>query len=179
MTGVIGAGLLTLMLLGCTIGNVPSSIAQRQAMELVDQGTQYLRQADLDRAEAAFSVAYQLHRSSAALDGLGCVSFLRGDAVQAEKLFIQAYQADESYYNSLANLALLYESRGLYSQARATYRLAIREDPANFRARNNLAGLMFEGRNSERRAARHQLLKAQALARHPLIEKNLVKLEDP
>lgn len=174
--------LLSGTLWGCALPQSPDISAQNQALQLVDQGTYYVRAGELDRAEAAFKVAYEAGKLAAAVDGLGCVAFLRGNAQSAERYFIQAYQMDESYNDSLANLALLYESRGLYSKAEAMYRLAIKQDPRNFRARNNFAGLLFDnnkGGSVAARVAREELLKAEALAEHPLIKDNLNKIEAP
>lgn len=165
------------MAAGCAIEKAPGTSDEHRALALVDQGTVLLRSGDLDRAAAAFQVAYELARPAAAADGLGCVAFLRGDVLAAEKLFIQAYEMDENYSQSLANLALLYESRGLYSQAEAMYRRVIEEDPANFRARNNFAGLLFDNKKESGARVRGELLRGAAVQPHPLLKWNISKVE--
>jgi len=169
---------LTPWLAGCMLPGPVGLEAKHQALALVDQGTMLLRQGDLDQAEAAFRVAYELAGPAAAVDGLGCVAFLKGDLEQAEKYFVQAYQMDESYYESLGNLALLYESQGLYSQAKRVYSLAIQHNPGDYRARNNFAGLLLDIKEDAQRA-RWELLKARALVDHPLISKNIERVESP
>ena len=151
-----------------------------EAARLVDQGTIRLRQGDLERARAAFEMAWELAGTAAALDGLGCVAFLEGDSGRAEELFVRAYQIDENYSNSLSNLALLYETNGLSDDARALYERALAEEPENVRARNNFAGYLADrgpkGR-AEAGAARRELHRAAALVNHPLINDNIEALE--
>ena len=112
------------------------------------------------------------------MDGLGAVAFLRGDYTLAQRYFVQAYQSAPDYSEALANLARLYEAMGYDQQAQLLYLRAIAENPADFRARNNLAGYIYTHGSVDALPRAHQeLLKAQALSDHPLIESNLSKVE--
>lgn len=181
--------LIFFSLLGCAVVKETGPAAEQQARQLVDQGVLSLRSGDLERAEASFRVAYETKPLAAALDGLGCVAFMRGNAESAETYFVQAWQSEENYYTALANLALLYESRGLYSEAQKMYQMAIDGDPQNFRARNNLAAFLYdsvyvsdgpdkiEDELRRKRIVKNELLKAEALTEDPIIEKNLKEIE--
>lgn len=163
---------------GCVFPAEIDRAREQQSMNLIDRGVMYIRQGQLDQAQASFLVANELAPAAAALDGLGCVAFLKGDIVLAEQYFRRAYQMDQTYYEALANLALLKESQGLYSEARRAYQSAIRHNPADFRARNNLAGLLYELQD-DKQAVRAELLKADALSEHPLVVSNLNQVEVP
>ena len=152
----------------------PSAESQRYALKLVDQGVVFLRQGKLEEAKASFEVAVEIDGLPAAIDGLGCVAFLRGDFREAEKKFIAAYQMDHSYRQSLGNLALLYEKQGLLEKAAQFYVSAILENPKSYQIRNNYA--VFLKRNGRESEARVEFLKAQALGRHPLVEINIKEL---
>ena len=163
---------------GCVISKHAASLgAQQTGLELVDQGTLWLRSGQLDRAQAAFETAWQLAKLPAALDGLGCVAFSRADARLAEELFVKAYQADHRYTASLANLALLYKHHGLSGAAQRLYTAAIAKDPKNFRARNNFGVLLADIEGSPQ-AAKAELLRAAALKSDPLIENNLRSISE-
>lgn len=179
--------LLMVNLTGCVMPQSPNPAKQAQALSLIDQGTIALRAGELDRAEATFQAAWEIDELPAAVDGLGCVAFLRGDSKRAEELFIQAYQMDDDYTEALGNLALLYEANGLSENARQLFERAIAENPGNARVRNNFAAYLKERAredgDSERSAqtsarARQELFKAHALSPHPLIEQNLEKVDE-
>ena len=171
--------ILIIFLFGCSYNQAFDLENHTEALRLVDQGTQYLRLADLDRAEAAFRVAVQLEQLPRAYDGLGCVAFLRGEYLEAEKYFINAYQIGDNYSHALANLALLYESQGLLSKASQLYVRAIKENPKNVSVRNNYAVHLFEIDNrGSSILAQNEFLEAQALVNHPLIEDNLSRVKD-
>ena len=164
---------------GCMANRVVGVEDQSEALRQVDQGTLYLRQRDLDKAEASFRVANEtVPTLASALDGLGCVAFLRGNYKDAEEYFWRAYEVDSSYNNSLGNLALLYETTGDKQKAAQLYSRALQEDPRNFRARNNYAGfLVSSGNNQKIKRAQDELLKAKMLLNHPLISRNLENLD--
>lgn len=151
--------------------------AEQTGLELIDQGTLWLRAAELDRAEGAFEAAWEVSKLAAALDGLGCVAFRRGDARRAEELFIKAYQVDHRYSVSLANLALLYKRNGLTHAAQRLYVEAIARNPRNFKARNNF-GVLLSDIQELPQAGRLQLLRAAALKRDALIENNLRSISE-
>ena len=172
--------LFLVLLPGCMV-KVPAGPSEEMAGgALVDQGVALMRTGDLDRAEAAFETAWEVARLTAAIDGLGCVAFLRGDHLTAEKYFLAAIDTDPEYYDSFANLALLYESIGKVSLAKRYYRTAIAGDPENFRARNNYAASIFDNdcEYFARGDALFELLKAESLAKHPLIGENIVKVRE-
>lgn len=172
------AGLWCVIISACVPQRIPDADSEMRALSLIDQGVAALRQGDLDRAEAAFSVAAELNGSSAAYDGLGCVFFLRKDLGQAEKYFRHAIELDQQNSEALANLALLKEIQGLRPEAQKLYRLAIEVDPKNFRARNNFAGLIsdYYPGTQAKSPALAQLSRAEALVEHPLLVKNIHKM---
>ena len=170
--------LLSIGLGGCVITKPSTQPGSQQlGLELIDQGTVWLRAGELDRASGAYETAWQLAKLPAALDGMGCVAFRRGDARQAEALFIQAYQADHSYSAALANLALLYKQHGLSDAAKRLYIEAVQRNPKNYRARNNF-GVLLSDIDTSAHAAKAELLRAAALKRDPLIESNLRSISE-
>ena len=168
--------IMTLSALACSPSAPPEAIDVRDADALVSQGTLLLRHEKLEEAEAAFRVALDLYDSPAAVDGLGCVAMLRGDAARAQALFIRAYEMDESYTNSLGNLALLYELLGFTDEAKLLYQRALLENPRNYRFRNNFAAFLHD-KVMRTELSREEFRKAQALVKHEIIEDNLDTLE--
>jgi tetratricopeptide (TPR) repeat protein len=157
---------------GCVaISPEPPVMAVSRSLELIDLGTTHLRQAELDKAWAAFSLAHDIYPLPQAADGLGCVAFLRGDFLGAEAFFVKAHQMDESYHEAIGNLALLYEHLGYLDQAQELYQYVIDQNPDNFRARNNFAVFLKEQQLPAQ--ARTHLLKAEASSFHPLVRNNL------
>lgn len=168
--------LISVLACGCSVVEAPPTLeAYQRASHLIDQGTLLLREGDLDRAEATFMVAYEIARLPAAIDGLGCVAFLRGDLGMAERRFIEAYQADEGYNNALGNLAMVYEAQGRDRAAEKLYARAVQENGENFRIRGNFGA--FLAKRGSREDARVEFLKAASIASHPLIEENLKRVE--
>jgi len=156
----------------------PSITQQQRALELIDQGALHLRQGELDRAKAAFTVAKNLAPLPQALDGLGAAAFLAGDYAAAQRYFVGAYKLDPSYSEALANLAILYEALEFTKEAQILYRRAISENPENYRARNNFAASLYDHNKIELNEVRSELLRAEALVQHPLILDNLKIIED-
>lgn len=171
---------LALILSGCINTNRPSLSDNQEALALIDNGVVLLRSGELERARAAFDMAYQISGAAAALDGLGCVAFLSEDFKSAENLFWRAYEIDQTYNNSLGNLAMLYQIKGEHQKAEELYLRSISEDPKNFRSRNNFAAFLIsnkrDGSNLTKEQAFKELLKAEALAQHPLIKDNIRKI---
>ena len=159
---------------GCMPVSSPSLNDQQQALNLIDQGTLLLRQGEAIKAQAAFEVANELAPSGAALDGLGCVAFANGDLDLAEEFFRAAYSYYPDYKNSLGNLATVLAKKGNLTAATELYLLAVRENPENFRFRNNFAGhlvdLKQEGYKDQ---AKSEMWKAGALTRHPIVLSNM------
>ncbi|MDC0357833.1 hypothetical protein OAO01_03385 [Oligoflexia bacterium] len=170
--------IFALFLTSCVPTQSISLDRHSEALRLIDQGTAQLRGRKLDQAEASFTVAAETAPLPAAYDGLGCVALVRGDYVRAEKLLWRAYNMGDPYDHALGNLALLYEAQGLKEKAAALYLDAMKKNPKNFRLRNNFAVFLVDNYSESERyiMAVDELLKAQALAKHPLIEENLKKL---
>ncbi len=166
-----------LAMFGCSLRERVDVSKEHSAEKLVEQGVVYLRERDLDRAEASFKVAYELAALPSAIDGLGCVAFLKGSYLLAERHFFQAYEMDNKYLTALGNLALLYETRGLYSKAETVYQMVLDGQPANFRTRNNYAGLIYDRKYQGEALALSELLKAEAMAKHPLIRDNILRIK--
>lgn len=191
------AYLLTLLISGCVaIEPTPDSM-QKQVEQgnmlnaMIDKGVQFLRVGDLNQAQAAFSVAQEIKPSAVALDGLGCVAMMRGEYSDAEQLFVSAYKLDSQYSRAIGNLALLYDLSAEYELARRFYEAALKLEPDNYQIRTNYAVLIEEaGRRVAKDNARYQLkkqraawakqelLKAYALAEHPIIAHNKAILID-
>ncbi|PJF37581.1 MAG: hypothetical protein CUN55_21340, partial [Phototrophicales bacterium] len=98
----------------CAEVSVPGPTLEEtnQAQQLIDKGTLALRARMLDEAQAAFEVSYDLVPSPEALDGLGCVAFMRGELEIARDYFLSAYNQDSNYTDSIFHLALLYDYVG-------------------------------------------------------------------
>lgn len=167
---------LTLAFSSCVAPQGPDIEQERQALALVDKGTWYLRQGNLEQAQAAFEVANQIALSAQAYDGLGSVAMLQDQYKSAEIYFKRALQIDPNYTEALGNLALLYDQWQRTALASRYYSLALKADPANFRVRNNQAVFELE-QGGGRSRAKHALFSAKALFDHPIIEKNLLVLE--
>ena len=172
-TGII-CFLLFSLCQGCVFNEAPDMALYDRAQVFVDKGASFLETGDIDRAEASFNLAQELLPNAAAVDGLGCVAFMRGDLDRAEELFKEAYNMDSGYDSSLANLALLYDARGQMEKAALYYGEALRALPGDFRARNNFAALLSE--DGYQKNGRELMLEAQVLQAHPLIGENLAKL---
>jgi len=166
------------MLSACAVTGAPAPDKLEKAMELVNQGTIQLEAGQLDNAHASFSLARELYNIPAAVDGLGCVAFMREEYKLAEDYFIQAYSLDNTYVDSMGNLALLYEALGFYHEAERLYKLALKDNPTNYRLRSNFAAFIAEYNtgaldDEKRRKARAEFLKARSVSNHPIIEANL------
>jgi len=168
---------IVLLMSGCVFGMNPSMDDEQEVSRLVDEGILHMREGDLDRAKANFELAGDLTVSAAAVDGLGCIAFLQEDYALAEELFWQAYETDSTYNNSLGNLALLFEKQGRKAEAEKLFAQAMREDPKNFRMRNNYAAYLGDNKGPKERAF-SELYKAQALFNHPMIYDNINILKE-
>jgi len=156
---------------GCALPKPPATSENiAKASELVDRGVLFLRANKFDEAQASFEAASEIGQIPAALDGLGCIAFLRGEPEVAIKLFEAAYNQG-GYPMALANLALVQESLGNLTVADTLYRRAIAEDPKNYKARGNFSVFMAEYLD-EREEARRELLKAKVIESTPLLIHN-------
>ena len=102
---------------------------------------------------------------------------MRGDAAAAQRYFLAAYDADNSYSFALAHLALLYDLQHADNAAELLYRQALAENPRLSDARNNFAAFLLDKRRASADEVRRQLRKAYLLVRHPLIEQNLKAMQ--
>jgi Flp pilus assembly protein TadD len=169
---------ISLLLLGLVTGCAPVG-AQREhydrSLQLVDQGVIKLRERHYDEARADFELAAELAPLAAAIDGLGCVALMQGDLDTAEQYFTTAYTMDRTYDHALGNLALVYQLRGERARAIETHDRAVANNPLNARFRNNRVMLLSETvaiTEADRKFLHDELLKAKALAPHPLIIQN-------
>ena len=142
MLWALVAGLLGFQ--GCSFPQGIPTERYEQAEELVDQGTRAMREGRLDDAQAAFSLSWELAQLAAALDGEGCVAFLRGDLVRAELLFRRAYESDATYDEALGNLALVLDAAGRREEALQAYDALLESHPEAAESRSNRAALMFD-----------------------------------
>ena len=174
------AAALAGLIAGCAATSERTVMEEQEALALIDRGTLHLRGGRADEAQAAFDVAWELTQKPAALDGLGCVAFLRGDYLAAERIFNQVLQLDPAYSDALMNLAAVYERTERPFLAEQLYARGLDHDPQHFRARNNLAVLLAEraaARPALKEEARMELLRARELVKHPVIDENLRQLE--
>lgn len=121
------------------------TLAQREqkVRELLRLATIQLRRGDaqgLMKAEADFQLVLEIQKGDArALDGLGSVAFLRQDYERAEQFFRAAYHQRPDYDRAVEHLALVEIRRGHADRGVQLLRRAIRMNPLNHRARNNLS----------------------------------------
>lgn len=143
-TGISGCFLVLVFMNGCIAGRPVDLEDRLTAQKLIDQGVAYLRRGERERARSAFQLSFELVRSAAAVDGLGCVAFLEGQVDLAERYFVESYEMDPKYSNSLGNLALLYELQGYGNEAMLLHKRAVYENPRNYRFRNNFAVFLHD-----------------------------------
>lgn len=172
---------LTIFLLfGCAkaLPLKPQRNASR-AEHFIQTGVISLRAGDAARAEAAFFLAEQLGGGAAALDGRGCAEYMRGNLLSAERLFKSALSIQPGYSRALSHLGLVAESQGHFAEARNFYEAAIRIDPEDYRARNDLAAMLAEtsGRTETARA-KDELMQAHIISGDKEIAKNLTRINE-
>lgn len=160
---------------GCLLQPSISEDRYQQALHLVDQGTNSLRQGQLKEANTAFSMAEELAPIAAAVDGQGCVALLSGDFDRAERLFLRAYNMDDRYDHALANLALVNDIRGRRDKAKMLYDQAVDKMPESVAARNNRAALEYD-RGEGKIEVVQELEKAGLIADHHVVRENLGRL---
>ena len=124
-----------------------------------------MRKGDLEgfsNAHALLELAYEIAPGDPrVLDGFGCLAWRRGQVNLAEDYFKKALELDETYDPAYAHLALVAESKGEYQAARELLGLALRHNPLNYRARNNLAqALITRGGSSQKQRAYLELRKS-------------------
>ena len=121
---------------------------ERHIQKLMEAGTMALRQGtweSFERAQMAFELARDLAPNDArVLDGLGCVEWRRGHLGLATDFFNRAIALSPSYDRPYVHLALTEEQQGSKQRAQELLKTALKLNPMNFRARNNLAAMMLE-----------------------------------
>jgi Flp pilus assembly protein TadD len=175
---VVVLSLCVEVLSGCFIHPTVSAERHRQASQLVDQGTKDIREGRLKEANSAFSMAEELAPIAAAVDGQGCVALLFGEFDRAERLFKRAYDMDDTYDQSLANLALLMDIQGRHAEASRLYDEVMKVLPESVAARNNRAALEYDG-GGRKMEVLHELRKANLIADHHVVRENLSRLGGP
>ena len=146
------------------------------ANNLISHATRKLEEGDLEEARATFLLSNEIIESAAALDGLGCAAFLSGNLELAQSYFISSFKKDNKYYNSLGNLALLYDYVGWKNEAIKLYNIAIQGNPKNYKIRNNFAALLYDNNSREsgsRLQAKAELFKAKSLRADKTVIENL------
>lgn len=173
--------LMLLFLNSCSFIFERSEEDKLKALQLIDQGTLHLREGNLEDAKASFILSNDINESAAATDGLGCVSFMKQDYIEAEKLYIKAYRMEDNYFNSLANLALLYEQTHSKKEARKLYELAVNANPTNFKIRSNFGAFLYDNysKNSDESAlGKEELYKAKNILPAKIITDNIKLIEE-
>lgn len=136
--------------------------AEARVQKLIVAATDALRQGTpeaLERAQGALEVARDLSPNDPRiLDGLGCVEWRREHYGLAAEFFNRAIALEPKYDRPYVHLALIAERRGRKEVAKEYLQTAIKLNPLNFRARNNLAVMLLE--EGYPHAAVRQLLQA-------------------
>ena len=161
---------------GCALpSSQPSPERVKQAQELVDSGVGSLRRGKLDAAQAAFSMAYEVAPLAAALDGMGCVAFRRGDQRAAEDLFRRAIELDTTYGEAVANLALLLDVTRRGDESAELYDRLLQAYPEDGVVRNNRAVMQYE-RDGETGKFKEEMSKAVVMLGEGLAVDNLTRV---
>lgn len=171
---LFGASVIVFMT-GCMIPKEIPAERYDRALELVDQGTELLRAQRWQEALATFSLAEEVAPIAAAVDGQGCASMMLGDVEIAEQHFKDAYEMDEEYNSSVANLALLYDVTGRRDEALKLYEKFFKEHPDRSAPRNNYAAVLDDLGREQGEVVR-ELRKAAALQSNEIIEQNITQV---
>jgi tetratricopeptide (TPR) repeat protein len=174
---------LPLILWFCSCRTQTASIASPEIEQLLNQGFQLSEERDYNNAEACFETAYELGAGALALDALGSVAFATHKLEKAELLFKKAIQENPKMSIARTHLAYIYEIQGRNLDASEEYTTAIKLEPKNYMARNNLAALHFDKHKhiNLKKAilfSKKEIYKAYALNRDPIIENNLKLLNN-
>jgi len=115
----------------------------------------------LVQAESMLLLAQELRFNDARiLDGLGCLAWRRGDMDLASRYFRDSIAKDPNYDRPYVHLASIAESRGDVSTAKELLVMALKINPMNYRARNNLMALLVDKEGDVPQAYR-ELLKVK------------------
>ncbi|MEX0596391.1 MAG: hypothetical protein WD512_07805 [Candidatus Paceibacterota bacterium] len=169
--------MILIFLVACTVSHPQNLAKEKQAQTLNIQGLQALRENKTKEAQANFYLAYQLFPNPESLDGLGVCQINLKNFRSAQTIYILAYQEDPNYYNSLINLAFLYEQYGYHDLAEKIYQDLILKYPENYKLQNNFSVFLFDyyGQQSIDQVEL-RLLQAKSMSSDPKILRNLQKV---
>ncbi len=129
-----------------------------QTLKLVEQGAEWLKSGDLNRAEASYSLALEYRPNMAeAYNGLALVALERGDRELAVKHLRKALTFNEDLAEAHNNLGVLYYRAGKMKKSRTHLISALGVDPGYHTARGNLVRTLLK--MGEHKEARVHLLK--------------------
>lgn len=171
--------LIIFFLSACTLNIERDSTDYAAANQLVHNGTMKMEAGLLDEAKADFMLSNEIIETALATDGLGCIAFLEGNRERAKEYFKKAYILDNTYYNALGNLALIYDLEGMETEAHKLYKKALEGEPKNFRIRNNFAALLYDNKYrgiESGQNAREELLKAKSINADKTVLENLQRI---
>lgn len=169
---LITAGLAVIV--GCSVARPVNFASQRTAQNLIDKGIVLLESGKLSEAESSFWLALETSPEPGAYDGLGCVAFLKGQKVEAERIFRKLMSVFPEYNAARVNLALVMDSIGHKEEAVALYREALRRDPLNYKARNNLGAVLVSMDTSrDTKFGRQYLVDSDVISPNALARRNL------
>lgn len=132
-----------------------------QTLKLVEQGAEWLKSGDLNRAEASYSLALEYRPNMAeAYNGLALVALERGDKELAVKHLRKALTFNEDLAEAHNNLGVLYYRAGKMKKSRTHLISALGVDPGYHTARGNLVRTLLK--MGEHKEARVHLLKITA-----------------
>jgi Flp pilus assembly protein TadD len=174
---------IPLILWLCSCSTQTANISSPEIDSLLNQGFQLSEEKDYTNAEACFETAYELGAGAVALDALGSLAFATRNFNKAELLFKKAIQENPEMSIAHTHLAYIYEIQGRNLAAFKGYSTAIKLEPKNYLARNNLAALHFDNKkNSNLKEAlslsKKEIYKAYALNKDPIIVNNLKLLNN-
>ncbi len=171
--------ILSLILLTCcSLAESPPRTNNHVIQRYNFQGLQALRQNELLEAQANFRLAFQIAPNAESLDGLGACEYYLGNFSNAQKYYIKAYEFNPQYYNSLINLAYLYEANGQLDLAEKLYIYLKQKYPQNYRLLNNFSAFQFDYYGEKKLLdVEFNLLQAKSIYPDVLILKNLIKVK--
>lgn len=158
------------------------AFVERKVRMLLLQGNKYLTEDDsLLLAKASYQVARELKPNDArVLDALGAVAWREGKDQVALDFFKAAYAQDYRYDRPLVHLALVAEKRGDILAAKELLLKAIKMNPLNYRAKNNLGALIANYNLDSRNESISHFYQSYALAGKddPVVNYNLRKEQE-
>jgi tetratricopeptide (TPR) repeat protein len=129
--------------LGCSVHH-QSSRDRTQAEELVERGIVLMRGGDVDKAYAAYELAFDTYPLASALDGKGCVAVLKGNFGEAERYFLLAADQNPHYTAWKTNLAFLRELQGRPESALDLYRSYLKKKRFDPKRRSNYSAFLYD-----------------------------------